>query len=330
MRATRARLILLLGSTVAIVSCGSGSPSVLDAQGNEAKQIASAWWIMFGLAIGVYVLVAGFIVLAVVRGRRTAHGRSSKVPESAFVWIGGIAMPVAVLLVVAVVTVGTTAALRKPNRSALRVDVAGKNWWWDIRYPGTGIRVANELHLPTGTPIEIRLTSDNVIHSFWVPQIGGKVDLIPGQPNVFRFRIDTAGVYRGQCAEFCGIQHANMALYVHADSPGLYERWIATHRTAPSEPVSELAARGALAFQNQTCAGCHTVRGTQAQGKVGPDLTDFGSRRSIGAGAVENTRANLLRWIADPQRYKPGALMPPSVISDDDRVAITAYLESLR
>jgi cytochrome c oxidase subunit 2 len=316
--------------TIGLAACGSGSPSMLDPKGDEAAKIARAWWIMFGLAIGVYVLVATFIIIAVLRGRRTESGKASRLTDGSFVWFGGIVMPVVVLLVIAVLTVTTTAALRKPSRSALHVQIVGHDWWWDVRYPGTSIHVANEFHLPVGTPIDIRLTSADVIHSFWVPQIGGKVDLIPGQPNDFRFTITKPGLYRGQCAEYCGLQHANMALYVHADPPGLYERWVAAHRDPPSEPASDLAALGAVTFQAQSCAGCHTVRGTQAQGTRGPNLTDFGSRRSIGAGTIANTPTRLARWMVDAQQFKPGARMPPISLSTRDVDSIVAYLESLK
>src|SRR4051794_20899329 len=310
-------------------SGSSGRSSILDAQGSEARHIAGAWWVMFGLATTVYVLVAGCIVIAIVRGRRRDPGRS-RISDSGFVWVGGIVVPALILFVIAIVTVDTTAALRKPERRPLRVDVTGKDWWWDVRYPGTDIRTANDIHLPVGRPIEVRLTSDNVIHSFWVPQIGGKVDLIPGQPNYFRFTIEHAGLYRGQCAEYCGLQHANMAMYVHADSPGLFARWEAEHATPPSEPTSELAAQGAVVFQRVACAGCHTVRGTQAIGTKGPALTDVASRHTLAAGTLENTEANLRRWVHDPQRYKPGALMPPVPLSHDDLTKIVAYLMSLR
>ncbi len=320
---------LALAATVLVGGCGSGSSSILDSRGNEARHIAGAWWVMFGLATFVYVVVAGFIVTAIVRGRK-ARRPDSRISDGAFVWIGGIVVPALILLVIAVVTVDTTAALRKPGRHPLRVDVRGEDWWWDVRYPGTGIRTANELHLPVGRPIELRLTSDNVIHSFWVPQIGGKVDVIPGQPNYFRFTIERTGLYRGQCAEYCGLQHANMAVYVHADPPGLFERWEAAHAQPPSEPASELAAQGAVVFQRVACAGCHTIRGTQAVGTRGPDLTDVASRRTLAAGALANNERNLRRWIHDPQRYKPGALMPPVPLSNDDLTKIVAYLMSLR
>lgn len=322
-------VVVLFGLVEFVSACGSGS-SMLDARGNEARQIAGAWWVMFGLAIFVYVVVAGFILVAVMRGRRRRRVEGRSVPDGAFIWIGGIVAPAVILFVIGFVTVETTAALRKPERSALRVDVGGKDWWWDVRYPGTGIRTANDLHLPVGRPIELKLTSDNVIHSFWVPQIGGKVDVIPGQPNYFRFTIERAGLYRGQCAEFCGLQHANMAMYVRADPPGLFERWEAAHARPPSEPTSELAAQGEVVFQRVACAGCHTVRGTQAAGTKGPDLTDVAGRHTLAAGTLENTPENLKKWITDPQRYKPGTLMPRVPLSDDDRTRIVAYLLSLR
>jgi cytochrome c oxidase subunit 2 len=318
-----AAVAVLLTTTVA-------DSSILDSKGDEARHIAGAWWVMFGLAILVYVAVAGFIIVAVVRGRRRRRPEGSPRTDGAFIWIGGIVVPVVILAIVGVVTVRTTAALRKPSTHALRVDVSGEDWWWGVHYPASGITTANDLHLPVGRPIELRLTSDNVIHSFWVPQIGGKVDVIPGQPNYFRFTIEHEGLFRGQCAEFCGVQHANMAIYVHADSPGLFDRWLAAHEQPPSEPTDELAAQGAVVFQRAACAGCHTVRGTQAVGTKGPDLTDVASRHSLGAGTLENNSNELKKWITDPQRYKPGALMPAVSLSDDDRTKIVAYLMSLR
>jgi cytochrome c oxidase subunit 2 len=329
-RRRRHASILVAGAVVLVLSGCGGEQSMLDAKGNEAQHVAGAWWVMFGLATAVYVVVAGFILTAVVRGRRTTTGKPSRIKDGAFVWIGGIIVPAIVLLVIAVVTVRTTAALRKPERDALRVEITARDWWWDVRYPDQHIRVANEFHLPVGRPIELRITSDDVIHSFWVPQIGGKLDAVPGQPNFLRFTIEKTGVFRGQCAEYCGIQHANMAMYVHGDPPGLFERWIASQQSSRAEPASEMAARGALVFQSQACAGCHTVRGTAAQGTRGPELSDVASRRTLGAGALENTPDNLRAWITNPQRFKPGAQMPPIPMSSDDRTAIVAYLETLR
>jgi cytochrome c oxidase subunit 2 len=318
-------------STAALLAgCSHKSPSMLDAKGSEASRIAGIWWLMFALAIGVYVVVAGCITLSILRGRRRRAGTASRRSEGLWLWLGGLVGPVIVLLVIAVVTVQTTAALRKPGRDPLRVDVAGEDWWWRVHYTGTSIDTANEIHLPTGRPIEIRLTSDNVVHSFWVPQLAGKMDVIPGQRNTLRFTVNKPGVYRGQCAEFCGLQHANMAFWVIAESPGLFERWLTDHANPTLEPASETAAQGQVVFQRQACAGCHTIRGTTARGTRGPDLTDFGSRRSIGSGAADNTPANLRQWITDAPSIKPGVLMPPITLSGADARSIVAYLESLK
>ena len=317
----------VLAATLALAAC-SGSTDALDAHGSESRHIAGLWWLMFGLAAGVYVVVGGFIVLAAVRGRR-GKPFGSRISPSMFIVVGGLVVPTLILLVLAVVTVTTTDALRKPSHDALRVEVQGERWWWEVRYPGRQIVTANEVRVPVGQPVEIGLVSDNVIHSFWVPELAGKVDTIPGQRNVLRFTAEKAGTYLGVCAEFCGIQHAHMGFRVIAQSPGGFERWAAAHATPPLQPESELTAQGQLLFQRLPCAGCHTVRGTEARGKAGPDLTDFTSRATIGAGAVENTPQNLARWIQEAQSIKPGALMPDLTLSGDEVAALVSYLESL-
>ncbi|MCU1458486.1 MAG: coxB [Actinomycetia bacterium] len=320
--------LVVVGTTLVLSACSS--PSMLDPKGTEARSVARIWWLMFGLAAGVYLVVGGFILVAVMRGRRTSDGRSSRISDHAFVWLGGIVVPIVILFVLGVVTVNTTAALRRPDADPLRIQVEGKRWWWAVSYTGTGITSAGEIHLPTGRPIEITLTSDNVIHSFWVPQLAGKLDVIPGQRNVLRFKITHPGDYRGECAEFCGIQHANMNFRVVAESPGLYERWVSQHRNAPIEPASDVAASGEHVFQSQSCAGCHAVRGTQAHGTLGPDLTDIGARPLLGGGVMTNTPANLARWINDAPKYKPGVLMPAIHLSTSQTKSIVAYLESLK
>src|SRR2546421_3687057 len=191
---------------------------------------------MFGLAAGVYVIVGGFIVVALLRGRRTTDGKPSRIRDSTFIWWGGIIVPVVILAVLAVETVNATGDLRQPEASPVRIEVVGKRWWWDIRYPDDGVVTANEVHIPTGRPIEIGVDSDNVIHSFWVPQLGGKLDMIPGQHNVLRLKANTPGTYHGQCAEYCGLEHGRMDFFVIADRPDVYARWVARYRQAPSPP----------------------------------------------------------------------------------------------
>lgn len=321
-----ATLALFTSATLALAACGHGSPSALHTAGSSADKIAGTWWLMFGLAIAVYVVVASFIVVAIVRGHRGP--RPSRISEHAFVWLGGIIVPAIILAVLGVVTVTTGRALRPAGRDPLVVQVVGKDWWWAAVYPRAGIVTANEIHLPVGQPIEVRLTSDNVIHSFWVPELAGKVDTIPGQVNVLRFTVDRAGTYLGVCAEFCGLQHANMHLQVVAQAPGDYARWAAQQARPTPEPSSELQAEGEVVFVRSSCAGCHTIRGTPAVGTAGPDLTHLATRRTIGAVTVANTPATLARWIERAGSYKPGVLMPPGLLSHAELQAVLAYLES--
>ena len=331
-RAVRRHRFVQVGLVLACLGAGAcrrSSPSMLHPAGSEARRVAGLWWLMFGLAAGVYAIVGGFIVFAVVRGRRTEGGKPSRISDSAFVWWGGIIVPVIILMVLAVETVSATAALRKPDSRALKVEVVGKRWWWQVTYPGQGITTANEIHIPAGQPVEIGLDSDNVIHSFWVPQLAGKVDMIPGQHNVLRFTAGTPGTYKGACAEFCGLEHGLMRFVVIVDPPDGFGRWVARNQLTPAVDT-EQASEGQIVFNRETCAGCHTIKGTQAQGKVGPDLTDFGSRTMIGAATVPNDPQHLQQWITDAQSIKRGVLMPPVPLSSRDAQAVVAYLESLR
>ena len=305
----------------------SVSPSILDTHGSEAHRLASLWWVMFGLAAAVYAVVAGFIIWSVLRGRRRPVGRGPT--DSAWIVGGGVVVPVIILGVLATMTVQATAELRQPQPGAVHVEVTGKRWWWSVTYPDQAVTTANEIHLPVGRQAEIGLSSDNVIHSFWVPQLAGKVDMIPGQHNWLRFTPTRTGVYRGACAEFCGIQHANMAFIVVVQTQADFGAWMARHEHAPSAPDGDAVARGELVFMREPCAGCHTIRGTQASGTIGPDLTDVGGRQQLAAGTIPNTPSNLAGWISNAQSVKPGVLMPPIALSTQDIQDLVAYLESL-
>jgi cytochrome c oxidase subunit 2 len=319
---------------LALAACSDDSPSALDGKGPEARRIAGVSWLMFGMAAVVYVVVAGFIVMAIVRGRRRPDDSAKPAREpkdDTFIWFGGIVAPVVILAVLAVVTIRTTQDLRAVEQGELRIQVAAKRWWWDVRYPDAGVATANEIHIPAGRPIDIELTSDNVIHSFWVPELAGKVDTIPGQVNHLRLKADEPGTYRGACAEYCGIQHANMSYLVIADEPAEFDRWLTRRSsTAGLTPGSEQAARGQVVFTRESCAGCHAVRGSQATATIGPDLSNFGERQAIGSLTVPNTPENLSRWITEPEKVKPGNLMPPTALSPDDLAAVVAYLEGLK
>ena len=320
-----------VAAAVAAAACSDRSPSALDPKGPASARIAGVWWLMLALAVAVYVVVGGLILVASRRGRRgEGVDRALPLGENTFIWIGGVIVPTAILVVLAVVTVSSTAELTRAADRPLRIEVEGFKWWWEVRYPGTDVVTANEVHVPVGRPVELTLTTADVIHSFWVPELAGKVDMVPGQRNVLRFTADEPGEYRGQCAEYCGLQHARMAFLVIADPPQVFDAWVDRRRAPPPEPPPGPAAEGEAIFERSSCAGCHTVRGTSARGTSGPDLSDFGSRRTIGAVTVENNRGNLGGWIVDAQAAKPGNLMPPISLEPEELQALIEYLESRR
>jgi len=306
--------------------------SVLGGHGSESTRIGGVWWLMFGLSAAVYAGVSAFIIAAVVRGRHAAPQPPDARQDERFIWLGGLLMPVLVLAVLAVVTVTSTRDLRPEDPNAVRIEVVGKRWWWDVRYPDEKVSSANEVHVPVGRPVDISLASSDVIHSFWVPELAGKVDMVPGQVNHLRFTTTKAGIYRGECAEYCDIGHANMAFIVVAELPEDFARWLSRGASTSGElPSAELAARGEVVFLRESCAGCHAVKGTSARGTRGPELSDFGSRKTIAAATVPNTPEDLKEWLRDPASIKPGVLMPPSPqISDDELNALVSYLEGLR
>jgi cytochrome c oxidase subunit 2 len=221
-----------------------------------------------------------------------------------------------------------------PPAEALQLRVTGHQWWWEVEYrdsvPNNWATTANEIHVPVGRPVVIELRSTDVIHSFWVPNLGVKRDMIPGDETSIWFQADSAGVYRGLCAEFCGYQHAKMAFEVVAEPPERFAAWLARQRDTASTPTDSIAARGQEVFLASTCVMCHAIGGTPAGSRVGPNLTHLASRRTIGAGSLPNTRGNLAGWIVDPQGIKPGARMPPNAIEPDDLQALLVYLERLQ
>ena len=237
--------------------------------------------------------------------------------------------PALVLLVIAIPTIQvifrTQAA---PSPQALEVRVLARQWWWEFRYPALGVGTANELHLPAGRTVTLKLEGPDVIHSFWVPQLGGKRDVVPGRLNRLTFTPQEPGEYWGQCAEFCGASHANMGMRVIVEAPDAFERWVAAQRVTPAEPAG-LAAEGKAIYARSACVGCHTIRGISA-GVLGPDLTTFGSRKTLAAGIFPNTAEHVAAWLKNPPALKPGAKMPVLGLTDDQAKAIAAYLASLK
>lgn len=331
MSSRRGPLVLALVILTTFVACSTKhSPAITDPKGPEAHTINGIWWLMCGLASAVYLIVGGFIVVAALRGRRTEGGKPSRIRDSTFIVVGGLLVPSVILLVLGASVVYASNNLRQPEKDPLRIEVVGKRWWWAVSYPGQGITTANEVHIPVGRPLEIGLDSDNVVHSFWVPQLGGKVDLIPGQHNIWRVKATKPGTYRGECAEYCGLEHARMNFLVVAQTAADFDAWVVRHKPAPTGPTDQLAATGQMVFEREPCAGCHTIRGTTANGTIGPDLTDIGSRLTLGANTVPNTDGYLGGWIVNSQTIKPGNLMPPIPMSADDLHALIAYLRSLK
>jgi cytochrome c oxidase subunit 2 len=308
----------------------SGDSSVVSPKGPAAHSVAGLWWPMLAAATAVFAFVAGMLLLAAVRGRRKTEDQAKGAAAwgEPFIVIAGVVVSGAILVGFFVFSLGRMQALADGGRRArLTISVIGHDWWWEVRYPNGAVS-ANEIHIPTGVPVRLALTTDDVIHSFWVPRLGPKTDMIPGQRNSLWLEASEPGVYRGQCAEFCGLQHANMIIRVVADTPAGFEAWMA----GEAEPAagSSASAPGRRIFETQTCSGCHTIRSTEAAGKAGPDLTHFARRDTLGAGVRPRTPDDLSRWITDPQSIKPGVTMPPTTLPADQLNALVAYLEGLR
>jgi cytochrome c oxidase subunit II len=285
------------------------------------------WW---DVAILAVVTIA--LVIAVIRFReRGAAPLPRQVRGNARLELAWTLAPVIVLTFIAFPTVQAVFRTQaRPEAGALHVRVVGHQWWWELQYPELGIATATDLHLPMGRPVMLELVSPDVIHSFWVPALGGKRDSIPGQMNRLLVTPEAAGVFPGQCAEFCGISHANMRHAAVIEPPSAFEAWVAAQKAPPAEPAEgSPAARGREVFRTNACVGCHTIRGL-AGGTMGPDLTHFGSRRTIAGGMLPNTPDALARWLAAPPQVKPGSLMPDLHLSDGDVGALVAYLTSLK
>lgn len=313
-----------------LVAC-SDRQSVMTAQGPEAERIALLGVIAFAGAVVVMLVVMSALWLAM---QGSARQRSALAGERA-IRIGGIAFPVltlTVLLGYGLWLMREGLALETPP--ALRIAVTGERWWWRLGYrdrDGNAFAEANEIRIPVGVEVEFELHSADVIHSFWVPSLGGKLDMIPGRTNRLRLRAERAGIYRGQCAEYCGGPHALMALEIVALPQAEFDAWLAAGQRRAPIAGGEAERRGAELFLAAGCGGCHAVRGTAAEGMIGPDLSRVGERRFLAAATIAGGRENLARFIADGQKLKPGNLMPPfRVFTPAELDALAAYLASLK
>ena len=321
-------LLAMMVCALLLSGC-SGVQSALEPAGREAERIASLFWWMAG---GAMVIWLGVIGLAVYSMRRA----QSYSPRAARFYIigGGAALPVvvlAVLLAYGLAMVPELVATAPPG--SLKVVVSGEQWWWRVEYesPGGSVPLANEIHLIAGEPVQFELVSPDVIHSFWIPSLGGKVDMIPGRRNRLALHPTKAGLYRGACAEYCGASHALMNFYVVVEEKQEFAQWLQRQAQPALPPVDPLAVRGGELFLSNGCGACHTIRGTPAAGVVGPDLTHVGSRASLAAGILPNEPDAFLRWIAHVKEIKPEARMPEfAMLPQDDLRAIAAYLNGLQ
>lgn len=318
-----------------VLHCGAAfaerMQSAVHPRGAAAQDIAFIWWILLGGGVVIFAGVLSLLLWGLLARRRPVV-RSHRV----FVVGGGLVFPGIVLSALLVYTVVLGARLTTPApRDALTIDVTGHMWWWDVRYAAPGgdaLAAANELRIPVGQPVHVRVHAADVIHSFWVPNLAGKIDMIPGRVNRLTLQADRPGTYRGQCAEFCGLQHTQMALHVVAMPPAEWAQWFAARRLAPPAPSTDVALRGRQLFAEQGCVACHAVRGlSDPPAGLGPDLTGMGSRPSIAAGLLPNNRGNLAAWIASAQTLKPGSRMPSFHNLDGESLtALAAYLSDLQ
>ncbi len=311
----------------------------LTSHGSKADRVLPLTWGVMAVSITVVAVIAFLLIWSIWwRPGLAAPAPGSKLaverPQGGLNWIWiGVGVSSAVLLASIVWTVIVLAqTTNPPSTPAVTIEITSRQWWWQVRYtsddPSRVFTTANEIHIPAGQPVLLRLVSGDVIHSFWVPALSGKTDVIPGQTNEIWLQANGPGIYRGQCAEYCGLEHARMAFLVVAQAPADFQRWWQSQLQSPS-PSSGVAALGMADF-NAHCGGCHAVRGTDANGVLGPDLSHLMQRHTLAAGVLTNDNPNLLNWIRDPQGIKPGAMMQAPELSTAELARIDAYLQTLR
>jgi len=298
-----------------------------------AQSIFELSLLVLAIAAAIFVVVSGLLAYATAkfRKRRDDDGREpAQVYGSTQVELAWTVAPVVIVLVLFLATARVIFTVQDPPRrpGALEVTVIGHQFWWEYQYPGLKVVTANELHVPVGEPTFLTLLSADTDHSFWVPRLAGKTDLIPNHPNKMWIEPSEKGVYVGQCAQYCGTQHAKMLLRVYVEAREDFDRWI--KEQAAAAQTNDSSSEGRRVFERTACINCHTVAGTAANGRFGPDLTHLMSRETLGSGVAPNTAENLRRWIRRPDDFKPGALMPPMGLTDQQLDAVTAYLVSLR
>ncbi len=334
------KILLTIGllSGLGLAGC-AGSPTWFEPASSNAALITHLGTIIFGIAIAVFVIVESLLIFSVVRFSRKRDGEPAQIEGNTRFEIAWTAAPALILVVVFFLSLQTlTRVAYSPatdpagapaSANALHVRVVGHQWWWEFDYPDQNIVTANELHVPVNTVVNFDLESVDVIHSFWVPQLAGKTDVIPGHVNHAWFQASQTGTFHGQCAEFCGTEHALMRFDVVVQTSDQFQAWV-TQQQAPVATMTGAAAQGEQLFLNGACIACHTINGTKAQGKVGPNLTHLASRSLFAGASFDNNAANLKRWLSDPPAMKPGTQMPNLHLSQSDIDALVAFLTSLK
>jgi cytochrome c oxidase subunit 2 len=314
----------------------SEAPSMMRPASRPAHTLAVLGWWLLAISLLVVLIIGLLELIPIFRHRGSTLADTPLVntpPSTRWIIIGVVLTGFTLIGTFAYSRVVMGETVSPDGQPALTIEIVGHRWWWEARYPRTrssgSFTTANELHIPVGVPVRLQVASADVIHSFWIPRLHGKIDVIPGVRNQFWIRADSAGRYRGQCAEYCGLQHSNMAVYVTAESADRFRSWLAAQSRPAVVPPDGEAARGAHRFM-ETCALCHTVRGTEASGVIGPDLTHVASRATIAGGELTNNRGNLAGWVVNAPSLKPGTLMPRIDLEPSELRAVVSYLETLR
>jgi cytochrome c oxidase subunit 2 len=328
--------VVICACGLLLAGCGS-KQSALSTASRQSHDIAVLWWWMLGAA--AIVFFGAVALLGVSWIRRASRGlpfvgEREAVPQS-MVLVFGIAIPLVALVtlfgVADVYLVGQTSP-PDPRSTSMTIDVIGHQWWWEVRYPDANppAVTANEIHVPVNTRVNVVATTADVIHSFWVPAVNRKIDMVPGYRNRVLLDADHTGVFRGQCAQFCGFQHAHMSLELFVQTPAAFHAWLANMSSPPRAPSTAAARAGEHVFMTSQCESCHRIAGTPAQGTIGPDLTHLASRTTLAADTIPNTPAKLAAWIRNPQATKPGDRMPDLGLPNAKIASLVSYLESLR
>jgi cytochrome c oxidase subunit 2 len=320
---------------LALAGCG-GEQNALNPHSHASADVANLFWVMMAVAFGGLALVTGLLLLAWFRRNRRADPDDPHPGERAGWWmvVGmGVVFPIAVVVALFIVSDGLIINVTEApaaSKTAMTIEAIGHQWYWEFRYPGTKAVTADEMHIPVRTRINLVATTADVIHSFWVPALNRKIDTIPGRRNRILLYANQAGVYRGQCAEYCGLQHAHMSMLVFAQPKAQFQAWLRKQAAPASAPATSLERQGEHVFLSGPCSSCHTLRGTGATGYLGPDLTHLASRTTLAGVTIPNRRSSLTRWVVDSQHYKPGNEMPDLQLTGAQLEALVAYLESLK